>query len=909
MTIDDINTINSETRPDPEQLLAKISSENNLKNKGALKIFFGYSAGVGKTYSMLDAAQVLKKSDVDVVVGYIEPHTRPETLALLEGLEILEPKNVYYRGIYLKEFDLDAALKRKPEVILVDELAHTNVAGTRHNKRWQDIYELLDAGIDVYTTVNVQHIESLNDVVASITNVFVKETIPDKVFDEATHVELIDIEPEDLLKRFDEGKIYKRDQVKRAQNNFFQKENLVALREIALRRTADRVNKEVEITRLSKSKIKIVPTKERLLVCISPSPASARVIRTAARMADSFQAKWIATYVQTSSNENMNKKNQDQLKKNMALAEKLGAEIVTLHGENIVDQLINYANLRNVTKVVIGRNQKKQNWISRILKKDIVDSLIELTSYIDIHVIPGNPHDYASGKTDTSKNTSLKHKLRFSYYDLLKIMSILALTTALAFIFYVTGSAEANIIMVYIIGVLIMSLVTDGYVIGMIGSISSVLSFNFFFTEPRFTFMVYDTSYLITFPIMLIVTLITSTLTSKIQQQVVTSLQREAHTQMLYDISRNFLNISGRENIAIQGIEYLTSTLKKDVIIYLFDSENKSLRPILNSKNDQTQALLDKDEQAVVDWVFRSGQIAGAGTDTLPGSIAYYIPLKTYQNTIGVVGIESKDSILNFDQRNLLNTVVVQMAIALEREVLREEQEKIKIEFEREKLRSNLLRAISHDLRSPLAGIAGASTTILENEGTLDKNTVHELLNGIYEDSEWLTRLVENLLSMTKIDEGKLQLKKVPEAVEEVISEALHHIRKRSRNHTIKVRIPDSLLIVPMDGKLIEQVLINLIDNAIKYTPHGTTIEVKASSNKKFVYMEVSDNGEGLPPDSIDHIFDRFFVPENKLVDSRRGVGLGLAICKSIVEAHGGKIEAQNKRNGGAMFRFSLPLE
>lgn len=909
MTINDINTSNSEKRPDPEQLLAKINSENNLKEKGMLKIFFGYSAGVGKTYSMLDAAQVLKKSHVDVVVGYVEPHTRPETLALLEGLEVLEPNKIHYRGIYLKEFDLDAALKRKPEVILVDELAHTNATGSRHNKRWQDIYDLLNAGINVYTTVNVQHIESLNDVVASITNVFVKETIPDKVFDEATHVELIDIEPEDLLKRFEEGKIYKKEQVKRAQNNFFQKENLVALREIALRRTADRVNREVEITRLSKSKIKIVPTKERLLVCISPSPASARVIRTAARMADSFQAKWIATYVQTSSNENMNMKNHDQLQKNMALAEKLGAEIVTLHGDNIVEQLTNYANLRNVTKIVIGRNQKKQNWISRVLQKDIVDSLIELAPYIDIHVIPGSPQDYARGYINTNKNTKPNYKLSFSYYDLIKTIGILVLTTVLAFVFFVTGSAEANIIMVYIIGVLIMSLVTNGYLIGSIGSILSVLSFNFFFTEPRFTFMVYDTSYLITFPIMLIVTLITTTLTSKIQQQVVLSLQREAHTQMLYDISRNFLNISGREDIGVKGIEYLTSTLKKNVIIYLYNDENNSLTPILNSKDDQINALLDKDEQAVADWVFRSGEIAGVGTDTLPGSAAYYVPLKTYQNIIGVVGIESKDNLLNLDQRSLLNTVVAQMAIALEREMLREEQEKIKIEFEREKLRSNLLRAISHDLRSPLAGIAGASTTILENEGALDKNTVHELLNGIYEDSEWLTRLVENLLSMTKIDEGMLKLKKVPEAVEEIISEVLRHISKRSKNHLIKVKIPDSLLIVPMDGKLIEQVLINLIDNAIKYTPHGTTINIKVFSRDKFVYMEVSDDGAGLPPDSIDHIFDRFFVPENSSADSRRGVGLGLAICKSIVEAHGGKIEAQNKREGGAIFVFSLPLE
>lgn len=908
MKNNDIKNTNLENRPDPEQLLAKIKSEHNYNKKGILKIFFGYSAGVGKTYAMLDYAHRLQKSGVDVVVGYIEPHTRPETLALLDGLEVLEPKNMSYRGIYLKEFDLDAALKRKPEVILVDELAHTNVSGSRHNKRWQDIYELLHVGIDVYTTVNVQHIESLNDVVASITNVLVKETIPDKVFDEASHVELIDIEPEDLLRRFDEGKVYRKDQVKRAQNNFFQKENLVALREIALRRTADHVNKEVEITRLAKSKIKPIPTKEQLLVCISPSPASARVIRTAARMADSFHSNWIAAYVETSKDEHMDKAAQEQLQKNMGLAEQLGAEVVVLHGDNIVEQLVNYANIRNITKIVIGRNQKTSNVIFSLFYKDIVGKLLDITAYIDVHVIPGTPHHYKIGGNNERQSKELLFKLTFSKMDLLKMIGVIFFSTLIAYIFYNIGFAESNIIMAYIIGVFVISLVTKGYLMGIVGSVMSVLAFNYFFTEPRFTLSVYDVGYLVTFPIMLLVALITSTLTSRIQHQAEMAIQREKHNQMLYDITRGFLNVFGKESVVEKGMEYLTNILNREIIIYLSDGNEKLGKPILNTPAKNTKDLLDNNEEAVANWVFKNIKKAGIGTGTLPGAIGYYIPVKTNQEVMGVVGVKCCDEAIDLEQRKYIDAVAAQMAVAIERENLILEQERVKVEIEREKLRSDLLRAISHDLRSPLAGIAGATTTILENEETIDKNIVHELLNGIYEDSEWLTRLVENLLSMTKIDEGKLQLKKSPEAVEEVISEAIHHISKRSKNHTIKVKIPDFLLIVPMDGKLIEQVLINLIDNAIKYTPHGTTIEVKAFLNDKLLYMEVSDDGEGLSPNSIDHIFDRFFVPDNSSVDSRRGVGLGLAICKSIVEAHGGKIEAYNKEQGGAIFRFSLPL-
>lgn len=493
--------------------------------------------------------------------------------------------------------------------------------------------------------------------------------------------------------------------------------------------------------------------------------------------------------------------------------------------------------------------------------------------------------------------------------DWMKTFVIMVLSTLLAFLFRKIGFTEINIIMVYILGVLFVSVLTNGYLMGIVASIVSVLCFNYFFTEPRFTLSVYDTSYLITFPIILIVTLITSTLTTRIQQQAEMSSKREERTQMLYQISRSFLHVSGKESIVNNGIHYLASILKRSIVCYLLEQNAHLSPPYRSEENEHIKLLLDQDEKVVVNWVFTKGQMAGAGTDIFSQAKALYMPINGQRTIVGVIGISCFDNVLDTEQKFFLETVIAQMAIAIDRELLSEEKENSKLEIERERLRSNLLRAISHDLRTPLTGIAGASSTILENGDYLDKDTINELLKGIYDDAEWLTRLVENLLSMTRIDEGKLEVQKIFEAVEEVVAESVQHIQKRAADHIIKIKIPDNLIMVPMDGKLIEQVLINLIDNALKYTPKGSIIEIKVYQKEERVFFEVSDNGSGIPEKSIKYLFDRFFTLENKVKDARRGIGLGLAICKSIITAHGGTIEAYNKNDGGAAFRFMLPLK
>lgn len=896
-------------RPNPDILLQKIKSEENKLNRGQLKIFFGYAAGVGKTYSMLESAQNQKKVGVDVVVGYIEPHTRPETLALLEGLETLPVKEIEYKSIKLKEFDLDAALQRKPEVILVDEFAHSNVTGLRHTKRWQDIEELLLAGINVYTTVNVQHLESLNDIVEIITNVSVKETIPDKFLDTNTQLELIDVEPDVLLERFNEGKIYKKEQAIRAKDNFFIKDNLVALREIALRKTAERVNKEVQMTRLSKGGVSVIPTSDTLLACISPSPSSAKVIRTASRISDSTFAKWIALYVETPNTARLPLQEQKQLQNNLKLAKKLGGEIIVLHGEDIIEQILRIAKLRNVTKIVIGRNHSNNKKFNKKFKKDIVDKLIDEVDYIDIHIIPYKFASEVKYKPKKDK-LSIKSKFKVSKIDFIKLMIVTLMISVLAYVVQSLGFIRENILLIYMLGVVLVSMWTKGYSTGIISSVFNIILLNYFFTEPIYTLSIANSNYIVTLVVFSIVGIITSTLTSKIQHEAVTAAKREENTKMIYQIIKGFLRLSNKDDIVNKGIELLSLSLSRDVVCYLsVDKYKKSKLYKKNASNKDKNDLDSDDEKAVASWVLSNSTVAGSDTDTLPGSKGYYIPIIGMNLTLGVVGVSCVDSKLDAEDINLIETIIAQMAIALDREILSEAKENTNLEIERERLRSNLLRAVSHDLRTPLAGISGAVSTIIKNKGTIGQDIIDELLSGVYEDTQWLIRLVENLLSMTKIDEGKLEVKKHSELVEEIISEALQKIKKRIENTIIDINIPEQILFVPMDAKLIEQVLINLIDNSLKYSKEDCKININVYEEEDYVWFEVSDNGPGISKELKKHVFDRFFTGEEGSKDSRKGVGLGLSICKSIIQAHKGEIMVENNRDKGSTFKFSLPKE
>lgn len=851
-------------------------------------------------------AHDIKKTGKDIVIGYIEPHERPETMALINGIENIEPKIIEYKGLTLREFDIDKALLRKPEIMLIDELAHTNARTQRHRKRWQDIDELLNAGIDVYTTLNVQHIESLNDIVEGITHISVRETIPDRVFDEADKVELIDIEPAELLKRFSDGKIYSKEQTKKALNNFFTLNNLFALREIALRRTADRVNYEVESIRQSKGQTTIIPTSNSILACIGYAPSSSKIIRTAARMAEAHHSKWIALYVETTKPQKLEKEDKDRLNAHFNLVEQLGGEVVTIYGDDTVEQIIEYAKFRKVTKIIIGKNNKKSYNIFRIFAKDIIDKLMDSNINIDVYVIPNSSFK----KENKSFIPKFNEKFNIHIKEVFRSGIIIAIATIIAKVLDYIGFAEANIIMIFILSVLIVYIVTTGYFMGIIASIAGVLMFNYFFTEPRNSFQFYNKSYLATFPMMLVVSIIIGTLTSKIQREARNSSAREKRTQNLYRVSRKLLSATSTADVVAIGIKYISRLLDRTVVCYL-SNENKLSTPFIynSDKEEKNSALLNRDEEAVVYWTFFNGKESGAGTNTFYGSKGYYMPLKSQGKILGIIGISCINGILEPEQKFIFETVASQISIALDREALSEKHKNSKLEIESERLRSNLLRSISHDLRSPLTGIKGAVSTIIENGKLISKETEAELLQGIYDDTEWLIRLIENLLSMTKFDEGNMQIKKEMELVEEVVYEVVQRTSKRFIDHKIKVTVPENVIMVSMDGNLIEQVLINLIDNALKFTPKDSLIEIKAYEKCENVFFEVNDNGTGIPEKILPHIFESFFTDGSNISDSRRGVGLGLAICKSIVEAHGGIIVAYNKKEGGAVFNFNIPKE
>lgn len=886
-------------RPNPDDVLKAISKEH--KKNGKLKIFFGYAAGVGKTFAMLEAAHKSKESGIDVVAGYIEPHTRVETLNLLNGLEMLPNLKVDYKGISLNEFNIDGALERKPDLILVDELAHSNAVGCRHVKRYQDIKELLDNGIDVYTTVNVQHIESLNDIVASITGIIVKERIPDSVFDNADQIELVDIEPEDLIQRLNEGKIYRTDQAKRALLNFFTKEKLVALREIALRRTADAVNKKIDIER-ERTKNSYY-TEEHLLICLSSSPSNAKVIRTAARMADAFHGLFTALFVETTDTKEFQDENRVRLERNLKLAEQLGARIATVYGDDIAWQISEYAKLSGVSKIVLGRSTTKKGLFKT--KKTLVDKLTEIAPNIDIYIIPDN---------SKQKQTKIKLKAnlyKFDMVDIAKTFGILFLSTILALIFFEFGYSEANIITIYIFGVLLTSITTSGKRCGILMSILAVLTFNFLFTDPRFTFQAYDKSYPVTFAVMFISSIVTSKLATKVKLEAQQSTRKAYRTEVLLETSQKLQIAKSKEDIFNKTAYQTKKLLDKTIILY--KSEKGVLAEPLVFKHENDKDVLEyisEEEKAVAQWTLKNKKHAGATTNTLPGAKCLYLSIRNHEKAFGVIGIPlEKDEFLEAFEKNLLIAVLGESALALEKEEINQSKNKIYIKAEQEKLRSNLLRSISHDLRTPLTSISGNAGILINNSEILSEEKKKSLYLDIYDDSMWLINLVENLLSITRIENGTMKINTEPELVEEVIEEAICHINRKVSEHKINTFIEDDLLMAKMDSGLIIQVIINIINNAIKYTPKDSIITITSKRKNNMAVIEISDNGKGINEESKEKLFDMFFTDNNKFGDGRRGLGLGLALCKSIIDAHEGCIYVRDNNPNGAIFGFTLHIE
>lgn len=888
-----------EYKRDPDLFLKQIlESEKEQRRRGKLKIFFGYAAGIGKTYAMLQSAHKAKDSGIDVVAGYIEPHTRPETMALTQGLELLAFKEVKHHALVRKEFNLEAALERKPELILVDELAHTNAAGCRHEKRYQDIKELLQAGINVYTTVNVQHIESLNDSISGITGITVKERIPDSVFDEAEQVELVDIEPDELLERMKKGRIYSENQADRAMYNFFKKDNLVSLREIALRRLADRVNLAQEEMDLARSE-----TAEHILICLSPSPSNGTVIRQASRMAMAFHGRFTALYVETPEASDMSKEDIRQLNENTRLAEQLGAKVVTSYGSDIVEEIAAYAKVARVTKIVLGRTYAKRRLL--LIKDSFSERLSRLAPSLELFLIP-DAYDKKYKSVRRRRQPDVQQKKIWADAGICALS--LLCSTAIAFLlnrFF--GFSAANIVMVYMISVLMSAVFTSRQIWGIIASVMSILIFNFFFTEPYKTLQVNDPGYLITFCVMFITAVISSALTKKVKNYARQNAKKAYRTEILLETSRKLQDAGSLENIAKRTAEQLNMLLERNVYFYL-GKPGKNSRPVVCKAEEEADDTLDDSELAVAQWTYRNNKHAGFSTQTLPGARCLCMAVRSTDKVFAVVAIDMDHrDILAFEE-GIMGAILNECAFALEKEELIIERKEADMKLQKEQLRANLLRSISHDLRTPLTSISGNAETLMGNDRQLDSLQRKAIYKDIYDDSIWLINLVENLLSVTRIENGSMTLNIQGEIVEDVITEALRHVNRRGRDQSIRVEC-DELLMARMDVKLMIQVILNLIDNAVKYTPPHSEIVIKAKRIGDRAVVSVSDNGPGIVDSEKPKLFQMFYTSCNSVADGRRGMGLGLTLCQAVINAHGGEIKVYDNVPKGTVFRFELEVE
>jgi two-component system sensor histidine kinase KdpD len=879
-----------ERRPDPDQLLDKVRRETERSREGQLKIFFGAAPGVGKTYAMLEAARQKKREGVEIMAGLVETHGRAETEALLEGLEVLPRRNIEYRGAVLKEFDLDSALRRKPAIMLVDELAHTNAPGSRHKKRWQDVYELLGAGISVYTTVNVQHLESLNDVVSQITGINVRETIPDLLLDRADEIELIDLPPDDLLQRLREGKVYMPEQAAAAIENFFRKGNLIALRELALRRTADRVDEQMQLYRQDKGITNIWPAGERILVCVGHNPRSIRLIHAARRLAAGLRAEWIAVHVEAPSRVRSSESDIKRLGDHMRLAESLGAETVVLSGQRMSEEVITYARSRNVSRIIIGKPTHAR-WKDKLFGSPL-DDIVRSSGDIDVYVISGDalePHLHPDPKI----RTRVVRKKEWLWSIL--VVSLCTGVAALMSSYF----ESVDLVMVYLLGIVITASRTSTWP-ALFATLFSIAAFDFFFIPPYNTFAVNDIRHVVTFIVMFIISVVISRLTLRVRQQAEAARMRERRTAALYNLSRDLVRERGTERLSELAVKHIGEVFDSQVVILVPDEQNR----LAISVSGPSAFTPDQQELSVAQWVYEHRQPAGLSTDTLPGAKALYLPLIASGGPVGVVGIEPRTTGDAFEPEQLhyLEGFANQAAIALERSFLASATQNALLKAETESLRNTLLSSISHDLRTPLSAITGAATTLLQNDIALDRQNRLELLQTIQEEADHLNRIMKNVLDMTRLESGAITVNKEWQPLEEIVGAVLNRLGERLNDHPVKVNLQGNLPLIPFDSLLLEQVFMNLFDNAIKYSPKGTPLELSASESFYTVTIELADRGPGIVQGDEERIFEKFVRGRG----AGGGVGLGLAICRTIINAHGGKIWAENREGGGAVFRFTL---
>jgi two-component system sensor histidine kinase KdpD len=878
-----------EQRPDPDELLKNIQSEE--PNRGKLKIFLGYAAGVGKTYAMLEAAHQRKIQGIDVVVGYVETHKRAETEELVEGLDVLPRKQVEYRGVSLPEMDVDEVIKRRPAIVLVDEFAHTNAPGSRHPKRYMDVEEILDAGIDVYTTLNIQHLESLNDVVAQVTGVIVRETVPDRVLDKASEIEVIDLPPDELMTRLKEGKVYIPEQASRAIDKFFRKGNLTALREMSLRRAAERVDDQMRSYMQTRAISGPWAASERLVVCISPSPLAEKLIRTTRRLADELNAEWYAIYVEIASKPETKLANRERIGRTLQLAEELGAKSLTIAGNTIHEAVLDFAHKNNITKVVVGKPLKPR-W-QELWNGSIVDQLIYASGDIDVYVISAMAE---SSRSILPSEWQIHRPWGRYFLGLL----LVAISTSLGIL--IRGTLEpANLVMLYLASTVI-SAIFLGRGPSMLTAIAGVLAFDYFLVPPYFTFAVNDTQYFITFVALFIVSTVISSLTARVREQAEAAIQREKQTAALYDLSKDLTSAADLLQVANIIISQIGNAFGRDVAIFLPD--NQQLQIFASSPNYQP----DENELAVAAWAYQHDQPAGRGTDTLPAASLRCHPLKTSNGIVGVLGVHSKDqtNFLSAEQRLTLAAFSNQSALAIERASLSEQISQAELLRATESLQTALLNSISHDLRTPLVSITGALSSLDEDNGLLNESARQALIENARDEADRLNRLVGNLLNMTRIESGAIKLRLESEDVQDVIGTALDQLGSRVANRKIQVNVPAGFPLVPMDFTLIAQVIVNVLENAVKYSPIDSIIEVSAELLDEKIRIKVADRGAGIPSEDLTRIFDKFYRvqrPENV-----SGTGLGLSISKGIVEVHHGTIYASAREGGGTIITIELPL-
>ncbi|MFZ3309330.1 MAG: sensor histidine kinase KdpD [Xanthobacteraceae bacterium] len=889
----------SENRPSPEALLAAARREEG--RVGKLRIFVGAAPGVGKTYEMLQQAHARKKDGYDVVIGVVETHGRRETEALVAGLEATPRKHIDYKGQSLAEMNLDAIIARRPQIVLVDELAHTNAEGSRHPKRYLDVEELMRYGMDVYTTVNIQHIESLNDVVAQITHVRVRETVPDAVFDRADAVELVDLTPDDLIQRLKEGNVYVPKQAERALEHFFSPANLTALRELALRRTAERVDEQL----LSEMQAHAIQgpwaAGERILVCISEDSRSAGLVRYAKRLADRLHGPWIALYVEGRRAPQLTEEERDRIADTLRLAEALGGEAVTLPGSDrrIADDVINYSLANNVTQIIIGKSARNR-WFE-IVHGSVVHELVRRSGNISVHVIAG---DTVGGQPISKKST--RPADQDHGFDLRPYGAALAAVAAALGVAELIGATigPTNSDLVFLTAVVAVA-VRFGLWPSLFASLVSALAYNFFFLPPIYTFTIADPHNVTAFGFFTLVAVIVSSVAARVRTQAVATAERARTTESLYAFSRKLAGAGTLDDV-LWATAYQTALMLKVRVVLLLPEAGS----IAVKAGYPPEDILDDADIAAAGWAWANNRVAGRGSDTLPGAKRLFLPMHTGRGAIGVMGIDSDKPgpLLSPDQRRLLDALGDQGALAIERVKLVEEMDRVERAAETERLRSALLTSISHDLKTPLAAVLGSAGALRDLADNLSAGEKAELLGTIIDESERLNRFIANLLDMTKLEAGAITPNVALHNLGEIVGSALRRASRILCRHNIELELAPDLPMLELDPVLFEQALFNLLDNAAKYAPPETTIRIHGWRNGEAVCLRVLDEGDGIPPLDLEHIFDKFYRAQ-KADQVRAGTGLGLAISRGFVEAMHGSIVAANRTDrSGAMFTIRFPV-